>query len=208
MYIPSPFREDDPKTLHDLIQRFSFATLVTSHDGCPFASPLPFLLDAERGPQGTLRSHMARANPQWQGFGEDTEALILFQGPHAYVSPSWYATHPSVPTWNYAVVHAYGTPHLLDEAGTRAVLRDTISQHESDRLQPWTFDSLSNEYVGKMLRALVGFEMEITRLEGKFKLSQNKSAADRAGAVLGLSNLNDPLAQEVAAWMTTAGERP
>src|SRR5437868_7041638 len=106
MYIPAHFREDDPERLHSLIQEYSFGMLVTCEVGRPFASHLPFLLDTGRGPQGTLRAHLARANPQWQSFASGQEALVIFQGPHAYLSPSWYETHPSVPTWNYAAVHA------------------------------------------------------------------------------------------------------
>src|SRR5262245_32627214 len=107
MYIPNSFREDDQAELHDLMRQNNFAILVTQHGGAPFATHAPFLLDAERGPHGTLLAHIARANPQWRDFDGQQEALVIFQGPHAYISPSWYEVAPSVPTWNYAAVHAY-----------------------------------------------------------------------------------------------------
>jgi transcriptional regulator len=104
MYIPRAFREDDSSKLHTFMREYNFATFITLHDGVPFATHLPFLLDAERGPNGTLLAHMARANPQWQVFKSSQEVLVIFQGPHAYISPSWYEVELSVPTWNYAVV--------------------------------------------------------------------------------------------------------
>src|ERR1051325_4993135 len=121
MYIPNSFREDDPALLHELIRQYNFGILVTQHDSSsssgqgvsPFAAHLPFLVDAKRGPHGTLVAHMARANPQWRDFADGREALAIFQGPHAYISPSWYDEPVSVPTWNYAVVHAYGTPRII-----------------------------------------------------------------------------------------------
>src|SRR5579883_1304747 len=125
------------------MRRFSFATLVTVQDGAPFATHVPVLLDADAGEQGALRAHLARANPQWRALAEGQEALVLFQGPHAYVSPAWYETHPSVPTWNYAVVHAYGKPRLLDDAELFALLRASVAEYESGRETPWEFDSLS-----------------------------------------------------------------
>src|SRR5260370_40830619 len=115
MYIPKAFREDDIKTLHTFMREYSFATLVTQQEGMPFASHLPFLLDREQGPYGTLLAHMARANPQWRDFDGTQEALVIFQGPHAYISPSWYQASLSVPTWNYAVAHAYGQPRIIED---------------------------------------------------------------------------------------------
>jgi len=123
MYLPKPFREDDPARLHALIRAHGFATLISERDGEPFASHLPLLLDAERGPRGTLLGHMARANPQWRSFDQGRAALAIFHGPHCYVSPSWYANAPAVPTWNYAAVHAYGRPRVLEDGGeVRALL--------------------------------------------------------------------------------------
>ncbi|HZO90441.1 MAG TPA: FMN-binding negative transcriptional regulator [Chthonomonadaceae bacterium] len=201
MYIPASFRVENPAVLHDLMRQFSFATLVTNDDnGRPFASHLPFLLDAERGPHGTLRAHMARANPQWRQFREGSEALVIFQGPHAYISPSWYEVHPSVPTWNYAVVHAYGVPRLLGEEALYLMLKDLVNTYESGFERPWSFDE-AEAHVGSMLRAIVGFDIEITRLEGKFKLSQNRSQADKERVIAALEQAADPFSAELAAWM-------
>src|SRR5579871_1363165 len=201
MYIPAHFREDDPELLHRLIREYSFGTLVTCQNQLPFASHVPFLLDAERGMHGTLRAHLARANPQWQSFEDGKEVLVIFQGPHTYISPSWYTTHPSVPTWNYAVVHAYGVPRLLDDAGLYTLLQEIVLAYEAPRTEPWPFESLTEEYVRQMMRAIVGFEIEITRLEGKFKLSQNRSEADRESVIAALEQSGAPHDAEVAAWM-------
>ena len=178
MFIPAPFREGSKERLHELMRRNEFATLVTVADGLPSVSHLPFRLDAGRGEHGTLRAHVARANAQWEQLAEGRETLVIFQGPHTYVSPSWYAHHPAVPTWNYAVVHAWGTPRLLDEAGTVAVLREISDAYEGG--PGWTFDGLPGEYSEKMARGVVGFEISITRMEGKYKFSQNRPEEDQA----------------------------
>jgi transcriptional regulator len=201
MYIPAANRVEEKETLHDLIRQYSFGTLVTSHEGAPFATHLPFLLDADSGPHGTLRAHLARANPQWQQFREGQEALAIFQGPHAYISPAWYETHPSVPTWNYAVVHAYGVPRLLDDAELYRTLQDTVAQYESPREAPWEFASLTDEYVQKMMRGIVGVEIPIARLEGKYKLSQNRPQSEQERVIAALIETADPLGVETAAWM-------
>jgi len=201
MYIPAWFREEDTSVLHDLMRQHSFATLITTPEGRPFASHLPFLLDAERGPYGTLCAHMARANAQWRHFEDGQESLVIFQGPHTYISPSWYADHLSVPTWNYAVVHAYGKPRLLGEAETRALLASLVETFEAPLEPPWRMDSLPEETIAKMLRGLVGFEIEIARLEGKLKLSQNRSEADQEHVVEVLQASGDPNDAGVAAWM-------
>lgn len=206
MYIPAPFREDDLPTLHALMRRHSFATLVTVHEGRPFATHLPFLLDAGRGPLGTLRAHLARANPQWQGLEDGGEVLVIFQGPHAYVSPSWYETQPNVPTWNYVAVHAYGPTRLLNDEELAETLRQTVSEYETPQPQPWTIDALPDEYVRKMSRAIVGFEIALTRLEGKAKMSQNKPVGDRRGVIAALQAAGDPDSLAVAAWMGQSDE--
>jgi transcriptional regulator len=202
MYIPDAFREDRPAVLHEIIRRYGFATLVSQSEGSLIASQLPFLLDAERN---VLRSHMARANPQWKELGE-REVMVIFQGPHAYISPSSYETKLAVPTWNYVTVHAYGTGRLIeDEAGLRAIVAETVSQYESGRASPWAMP-LPEDYVAKMLRGIVGFEIEITRIEGKLKLSQNRPAADLEGAIAGLQNETDPIGRELSEWMRWVGK--
>src|SRR5216684_9204032 len=197
MYIPKAFREDDISTLHTFIQAYSFATLVTLHEGMPFATHLPFLLDAERGPNGILLAHMARANPQWHDFASAQEVLVIFQGPHTYISPSWYEVELSVPTWNYAAVHAYGLPRLVEEqAALYDLLKTLIQTHEAQFARPWLFQ-LPGEYLQKMMQGIVGFEIHITRLEGKFKLSQNRTASEREKVIAALQDCPDTLSAGV-----------
>src|SRR5713101_4934099 len=186
MYIPKAFREDDISRLHTFMAAYSFATLVTQHESIPFATHLPFLLDARRGPNGIMLAHMARANPQWHDFVDEQEVLVIFQGPHAYISPSWYEVELSVPTWNYAVVHAYGIPRLIEDGEELyQLLKTLIETHEAQFKNPWPF-MLPEDYLQKMMRGIVGFEIEITRLEGKLKLSQNRTEAERENVITSL----------------------
>ena len=183
MYIPASFSETDAATLYQFMRDNNFATLVTAVETQVTATHLPFLVDAGRG---VLRAHLARANVQWQHF-DGREALVIFQGPHAYVSPTWYEAHPSVPTWNYTAAHVYGVPHIVsDETLLRRMLRELVEQHERDRRPEWQMH-LPEEYMHRMMQAIVGFELAITRIEGKFKLSQNRSEADVAGVIAALS---------------------
>ena len=220
MYIPPAFREARRDVLHGVIRRYAFGTLVSALDGELFATHLPFLLDPDRGPYGTLLGHVARANPHWRGFagGPDggpsgrpgAEALVLFQGPHAYVSPTWYATEVAVPTWNYVAVHAYGRPRLLaDAAAVRALLERTVREFEAPRPagERWSMERLDGDYAAQMAGAVAAFELPISRLEGKRKLSQNRSPADRRGVVGALRRQGEPLGLDVAALMA-AGLEP
>ena len=193
MYIPKAFREDDLNTLHKFMREYSFATLITQHEGVPFATHLPLILDAQRGLNGILLAHMARANPQWHDFASEQEVLVIFQGPHAYVSPSWYEVELSVPTWNYAVVHAYGIPRLLeDNEELYKLLKILIETHEAQFESPWPFQ-LPDDYLQKMMHGIVGFEIEITRLEGKFKMSQNRTESERENVIAALQESSDTL---------------
>ena len=211
MYIPKAFRVDDIDTLHAFMREYSFATLVTQQDGELLASHLPFLLDAERGTPsggqvsyGTLIAHMARANPQWRTFNSTQEALVIFQGPHTYISPSWYedAIEQSVPTWNYAVVHAYGKPHLIeDTTALYTILQALVQKHESHFEKPWTLQPL-DDFMQNKMRAIVGFQIPITRLEGKYKLSQNRSLNDQVRVVTALEESADPMNTDVAELMS------
>lgn len=196
MYTPNHFRIDDLEKLHELMVDNNFATLVTQQDGRPFATHLPFRVDTEDGQFGVLRTHVARANPQWQDIGGD-EVLVIFQGAHAYISPTWYASTPMVPTWNYAAVHAYGRARIVDDAALQQILEQTVAQYDPS----WNIDLLPVDFVEKMRRAIVGIEIEITRLEGKLKMGQNHSVADRAGAIAGLRSTGDPLSIAVAEIM-------
>lgn len=209
MYVPKHFEGPDDAWCHALIRRESFALVIsTGGDGAPFATHLPLLLDAERGPHGTLLGHVARANPHARLLDVGGPTLAVFHGPHAYVSPGWYAVHPSVPTWNYVAVHAYGRPALIEEpARVTALLDRLVTTYEAGSATPWRFDSLAADYVDGMLRGIVAFELPIERLEGKAKLSQNRGAEDRAGAIRGLEATGDALAAATAALMRDAPAR-
>jgi transcriptional regulator len=207
MYLPKSFQIEDLPELHAFMQAHNFATLVTQHQGAPFATHLPFLLDAQRGPHGVLLAHMARANPQWRAFADGGDALVIFQGPHAYISPSWYETHPSVPTWNYAVVHVYGVPQIVeDQATLHQMLERLVDTHEAAFAQPWRMD-LPHDYLDKMMRAVVGFEIAITRLEGKLKLSQNRSEHDQHRVAEALGQSENQLDRGVAEMMSGRGNQ-
>ena len=186
MYIPQHFREERLDVVHDVIDEHSFATLVSQTPDGLFATHIPILLDRTAGPFGTLKGHVARANPHWQHLA-GTEALIIFMGPHAYISPSWYATAGRVPTWNYVTVHAYGTPRLTDDpSAVRALIETTVGRYESGLEPPWDMSGLDPKAVDGLLQSIVAFEIPIARIEGKRKLNQNRSRADREGAVRGL----------------------
>ena len=203
MYIPPAFRIDDPNKLTTFVQRHSFATLVT-HDGkAPFASHLPVLFRPNAGRYGTLVSHMARANPQWEHFASSGEVLAIFHGPHSYISPSWYQSEPAVPTWNYATVHAYGIPTVFSEhARVVSLLRETVSEYEASYEQPWPGD-LPEEFRDKLMHGIVAFEIEVTRLEGKFKLGQNRSQADVQGVFDVLARSEEARDRALAQMMLT-----
>jgi transcriptional regulator len=177
MYTPASFRVDDPDVLDRFIDEYSFATLISVRGGVPFATHLPLLLDRGRR---VLLGHFARANPQAEVVGDRGESLAVFQGPHAYISPAWYATAPAVPTWNYAAVHVYGPLEPLSADRTRELVDLTVDKYESTRPVPWPND-LPEDFRDKMLKGIVGFEMPIGRIEGKFKLGQNRSEADQLG---------------------------
>lgn len=173
MYTPAHFQVNDRDTLNAFMRRHSFATIV-SHDGqVPQATHMPVLLNPTQGEHGFLLSHMARANPQWRHFGT-SEVLIIFTGPHAYISPAWYASQPAVPTWNYTAVHAYGIPRIVtDHDRFVQMLHDLVEFYESGRPNRWNGE-LPPEFRDGLMKGIVGIEIEITRLEGKFKLSQNR----------------------------------
>jgi len=208
MYVPKHFAIADTAWCHALMRANAFAVMVTADDaGAPFATHLPLLVDETRGPLGTLRGHVARANPHWRYLRAGRPTLVVCSGAHAYVSPSWYATHPSVPTWNYVTVHATGVGALVeDPARVRALLADLVRVYEGPPPSPWSFESLPEDYLAGMQRGIVAFEIPIDRLEGKAKLSQNRDAVDRARTREALAATDDPLARAVAALM--AGDPP
>jgi transcriptional regulator len=185
MYTP-PFNQvNDRDRIIQFIQSYGFATVVTHPSAGLTASHLPVLWDDNDSEWGMLRSHMARANPQWRHFESGDEVLCIFQGPHAYISPSWYVMQHTVPTWNYAAVHVYGVPQLLDTIDLRQIVYDTTAKYESAMPQPWSIP-LSEEELSKMLKAIVGFSIRITRVEAKFKLGQNRATEDQQGMLRAL----------------------
>ncbi|HWA44545.1 MAG TPA: FMN-binding negative transcriptional regulator [Hypericibacter adhaerens] len=191
MYNPPLFREDDPAVLHALIRAARLCNFVTATPDGPVASPLPMLLDEKEGERGVLYGHLARANPHWK-LPPLGEALAIFMGPDAYITPSWYASKQEhgkvVPTWNYAAVHAYGTVEFFeDENRLLDLVTRLTALHEKPRAEPWAVTDAPEAFIRQQLRAIVGIRMPIGRLEGKLKMSQNRSAADRAGVVQGLA---------------------
>lgn len=196
MYIPEHFKETDPERIISLVEDHPFGMMVTVHEGAPFVSHLPFLLDSSAARKGRLLGHMARANPQWRHFVENSEVLVVFQGPHGYVSPSWYVS-PGVPTWNYAVVHLRGKPRLIEEESElQALLERLTHAHESHRPIPWQ-SGLVGERRAKLLEMIVGFEIEITEIQAKFKLSQNRSPEDRQRVAAALGEQGDAALAEL-----------
>ncbi len=196
MYDAAAFREDRVEVMHALIQAHPLATLVTTTAQGLEANHIPMLIDPEPAPWGTLRGHVARANPVWRTFNADTEVLAVFQGPHGYITPSWYpskAQHGKVvPTWNYAVVHAYGPLKVFEDAEwlRKLVTRLTESQ-ESPREQSWQVTDAPADYVNTMLRAIVGIEISLRRLQGKWKMSQNRLPQDLDGVIKSLEVLKE-----------------
>ena len=179
MYIPEVFQETRRERLGALIEQFSFATLVSNHDGRPYASHLPFLYDVEAG---LLLAHMARANPQWRSLTDGQQTLVIFQGPHAYVSPAWHRSS-GVPTWNYAVVQVYGMARLIEEQDRLAVLVQRLTAvHEAGQAEP-SLVVFPEDRMKSLLSMIVGIEIDISQIQGKFKLSQNRPVEDRAEVV-------------------------
>lgn len=210
MYLPGSFHETRIDRLHALMQAHPLALLITAGPGGLQTSPVPFLLYPEEGGHGVLRAHLARANPHGQALREAAECLVVFQGPQGYVTPSWYPgkaeTHQVVPTWNYAVVQAWGRPTVHeDTAWLSRQLRDLTDHHERRRLQPWSIDDAPPAFMAGQMKAIVGLEIPIDRLVGKFKLSQNRKDPDREGVARGMADPADAHYQPgVAALMTDA----
>lgn len=196
MYQPTQFREDRLEIQHALIRAHPLAILVSQGAAGLEANPIPFLLDAEASPRGTLRAHLARANPQWRSLHPDVEALVVFQAVDSYVTPSWYASKQEhgkvVPTWNYAMVQAWGRPRVIeDEAWLAAQIRELTAQHEGRRAEPWAVEDAPEPFIAARIKGIVGIEIEIARIEGKWKTSQNRPPADRAGVAVGLERQGD-----------------
>jgi transcriptional regulator len=201
VYLPPLFTESRPEMLAAHIERYDFGLLVTQGAAGLIASHVPFLL-AGQGERLMLQGHLARPNPQVADLAAGGEALAIFAGPHAYVSPRWYLTAPAVPTWNYADVHAYGEMRLVDDRDwLLRFLHRLAERHEAAAAAPWRIDDLPADYRDGMLQGIVGFELQVKRLEGKFKLSQNRPAADRPRVAAALEAQGDPGALGVARLM-------
>jgi len=203
MYLPAHFRERDQSALLAFMDKYGFATVVTQAADEILVSHVPLLLrQSDGGP--ILVGHFARANSHWRSMDGQKTSLAIFHGPHGYVSPRWYTTSGLVPTWNYAVVHATGIPLVReDEAFAAALVRDLTSQYEREP-GAWRVDSLPPGHLGKLLAAIVPFEMPIIKIEGKFKLGQNRSDADQKGVIAGLEHTGDREAMVLAEFMRRA----
>jgi transcriptional regulator len=199
MYTPREFAETRLHVIHEAIRANPFATLITSGESGLVATHLPFILDAACGEFGTLRGHMARANRQWREF-DAREVLVVFAGPHAYISPNWYESAKAAPTWNYIAVHAYGVPRLIEgEAATVELLRTQVATFESPSPQPWTIDGLDRAWLASRVKAVMAFEIPVRRFEGKAKMSQNRPAEqERVAALLDAAGKGD-VAREIRA---------
>jgi transcriptional regulator len=203
VYIPEFNRQEDRSTILAFMRANPFAILITTADGVPFATHLPLLID-ETGDQIVVQGHMARANAHWKSMKDSEESLVIFHGPHAYISPSWYESRESVPTWNYAAVHVYGEPTLFsDEEGLRATLHRMIDTFESSYMAQWS--ELSEQYQSRMMKHIVGFEIKARRLEAKFKLSQNRTKGEQARVIQCLNQSKDSNVSGVAELMQQEG---
>jgi len=212
MFVPEPFKEDRIEVLHDAIRAARLAALVTIGADGMTASHVPVLLEPQVGRHGTLVGHISRANGQWKTASAETPALAIFTGPDAYISPSWYPSKREagkvVPTWNYVAVHAYGPIAWIDKADAlREIVTRLTERHEAGRDEPWAVSDAPDDFVRQMLRGIVGFRLTIERLEGKWKMSQNRNQADRKGAADGLRREATPEADEVADLIPLAPER-
>lgn len=203
MYVPKYNEENDLAVLHALIRAHPLGAWVTHGADELIANHIPFLLDETRGERGTLMGHVARANPIWNSFSSTVPSVVLFQGPEAYISPSWYPSKQvhgkTVPTWNYAVVHAHGMPRIVeDHAWLLDHLNRLTNTHEADQPVPWKVADAPADFTERLLDMIVGIEIPIARLIGKWKVSQNRPEADKRGVIAGLAARDDLHAREMA----------
>lgn len=194
MYLPKHFEQQDLDSLTALLKDYPLGALVTQHDGALEANHIPFLLEGPLSVGGKLIGHVAKGNPAWKNHSATEESLVIFQGPEAYITPNWYPSkqvhHQVVPTYNYAVIHIYGTLSVThDETAKRRIVTDLTQSMEKSRNSNWQVTDAPADYIEKMLGAIVGIELSITRLQAKWKVSQNRDLTDRNGVAQGLSNL-------------------
>ena len=210
MYQPPHFREDRLEVQHALIGAHPLGLLVTSGRTGLLANPIPFVLDPSASPLGTLKAHLSRANAQWRDFDPDREALVVFQGAEAYITPSWYEAKREhgkvVPTWNYAMVQAYGRMRIVsDPDWLLRQISALTSRQESARPEPWAVGDAPASFVAAQIKGIVGIEIEIARIEGKWKVSQNRSEADRRGVAAGLRLAEDDASRAMAELVEARG---
>lgn len=208
MYQPPHFREHDPAAKAALIRAFPLGLLITAGPSGVMANAIPFLYDEATGPLGTLRCHVAKANGQWKEIGEGLDALVVFQGSDHYIRPGWYETkretHKVVPTWNYAMVQARGHARAIEDKNWLAQqIRSVTTMMEGGAPEPWSVDDAPDDFIASQIKGIIGIEIAITALEGKWKVSQNRNEADRRGVVEGLSELSDPAADAMAAMVAS-----
>ncbi len=212
MYIPAHNKETDLAVIHGLIRERPFAAWITQGADGLVANHIPFLIDPARGPYGTLIGHVARANPIWRTFSTTTPSLVIFQGTQGYITPAWYPSKltdtKTVPTWNYTVVHAHGIPRAIEDTGW---LLNHVTQlsdtHEAAQAHPWKVTDAPREYIDAMLRGIVGIEIPIDRIEGKWKVSQNRTAEDKQGVIAGLAALGDDESTAMSALVRRYAEK-
>lgn len=211
MYVPAHFEENRIEVLHALINEHPLAAMVTLNSSTLTANHIPMELDREQGEYGLLRGHVARGNPVWRDYSEEHGALAVFQGPQRYITPNWYQTKGEngkvVPTWNYAVVHASGPLRIIeDREWLLALVSRLTDRHESESPMPWKVTDAPADYIDKLLGAIVGIEIPIVKLTGKWKVSQNRSAEDRAQVASSLRQQNDAQSSQMARLVSDSGD--
>ncbi|MBO6622758.1 MAG: FMN-binding negative transcriptional regulator [Balneola sp.] len=190
MYTPSSFKEENPDVLFDLIEEHNFGIIFSQHEDQPEATHLPFLVHRKKGTYGTLIAHFAKANKHWKKLDESKDVLILFQGPHSYISPAWYENRAEVPTWNYATVHVFGKPKIIeDPVELNKMVKKLTHFHEGQENTDWKLNEVPKKEYNTDLKAIVGLEIEISKMEGKFKFNQNKSDMDQKSVIAKMDDL-------------------
>lgn len=190
MYTPSSFKEENPDVLFELIEEHNFGIIFSQHQDQPEATHLPFLVHRQKGEQGTLIAHFAKANKHWKKLDEAKDVLVVFQGPHSYISPAWYKNRAEVPTWNYATVHVFGKPKVIEDAAElNKMVKELTHFHEDQENTGWKLDEVPEKDYNTDLKAIVGLEIEISKMEGKFKFNQNKPDKDQKSVIAKMEDL-------------------
>lgn len=199
MYTPSSFKEDNPDVLFDLIKEHNFGIIFSQHENQPEATHLPFLVHPEKGKHGTLIAHFAKANKHWKKLDEAKDVLVVFQGPHSYISPAWYVNRAEVPTWNYATVHVFGKPKIIeDPVELNKMVKELTHFHENQENTGWKLSEVPKKEYNTDLKAIVGLEIVIKKMEGKFKFNQNKSVKDQKSVI---AKMDDSGRKDISAIM-------